>query len=84
MAGMTFLQRVTDFTYQHILPTLVDNVNGSNILFARTLAKPTDWLGPVIYQNITTGNSITGGSYAGTLGREFGVGRYHAWRRLCC
>lgn len=65
MAGMTFLQRVTDFTYQHILPTLVDNVNNANILFARTLAKPTDWLGPTMWQNITTSNSVTGGSYSG-------------------
>ena len=65
MSGMSFLQRVTDYTYQHILPTLVDNVNGSNILFARTLAKPSDWLGPTMWQNITTANSATGGSYAG-------------------
>lgn len=64
MAGMTFLQRVTDFTYQRILPTVVDNINNANILFARTLAKPTDWLGPTMWQNITTGNSTTGGSYS--------------------
>lgn len=65
MAGMSFLQRVTDFTYQKILPTLVDNINQSNILFARSLANPTTWEGPTMWQNITTANSSTGGSYSG-------------------
>lgn len=62
--GMTFQQQIQDFTYQRILPTLVDNVNNSNIEWARAFNKPEEWTGPTIWSSITTGNSTTGGSYS--------------------
>ena len=65
MAGITFQQQIQDFTYQRILPTLVDNVNNSNILWARGFNKPETWTGPTIWSSITTANSPTGGSYSG-------------------
>lgn len=64
MSGITFQQQIQDFTYQRILPTLVDNVNNSNILWDRAFAKPETWEGPTIWSSITTGNSVTGGSYS--------------------
>lgn len=65
MAGISFVQQISDFTYQRILPTLVDNVNNSNIGWARAFNKPETWTGPVIWSNFTTANSATGGSYSG-------------------
>lgn len=65
MAGISFVQQIQDFTYQRILPTLVDNINNSNILWARGFQKPETWIGPQIWQSITTANSSTGGSYSG-------------------
>lgn len=63
--GMTFQQQIQDFTYQRILPTLVDNVNNSNIEWARAFSQPEEWTGPTIWSSITTANSSTGGSYSG-------------------
>lgn len=65
MAGITFQQQIQDFTYQRILPTLVDNVNNSNILWARGFNQPETWTGPTIWSSLTTANSATGGSYSG-------------------
>lgn len=65
MAGITFQQQIQDFTYQRILPTLVDNINNSNILWARAFNKPETWTGPTIWSSITTANSTTGGAYSG-------------------
>lgn len=65
MSGITFQQQIQDFTYQRILPTLVDNVNNSNILWARGFNKPETWTGPTIWSSLTTANSQTGGSYSG-------------------
>jgi len=65
MAGISFVQQISDFTYQRILPTLVDNVNNSNIGWSRAFSKPETWTGPVIWSNFTTANSATGGSYSG-------------------
>ncbi len=65
MAGISFVQQISDFTYQRILPTLVDNVNNSNILWARAFNQPETWTGPVLWSNLTTANSSTGGSYSG-------------------
>lgn len=65
MPGITFQQQIQDFTYQRILPTLVDNVNNSNILWARAFNKPETWTGPTIWSSITTANSTTGGPYSG-------------------
>lgn len=64
MAGITFQQQIQDFTYQKILPTVIDNVNNSNILWARAFSKPETWTGPTIWSSLTTQNSPTGGSYA--------------------
>jgi hypothetical protein len=72
MAGISFVQQIQDFTYQRILPTLVDNVNNSNILWARAMSKPETWTGPVIWSNITVANSSTGGFYSNM--DEFAVG----------
>lgn len=65
MAGITFQQQIQDFTYQRILPTLVDNVNNSNILWARGFNQPETWTGPTIWSSLTTANSATGGPYSG-------------------
>lgn len=65
MSGITFQQQIQDFTYQRILPTLVDNVNNSNILWARAFNKPETWTGPTIWSSLTTANAQTGGSYSG-------------------
>lgn len=65
MAGITFQQQIQDFTYQRILPTLVDNVNNSNILWARGFNKPETFTGVALWSNLTTANSQTGGSYSG-------------------
>lgn len=65
MSGITFQQQIQDFTYQRILPTLVDNVNNSNIEWARAFNKPETWEGTTIWSSITTANSNTGGSYSG-------------------
>lgn len=65
MSGITFQQQIQDFTYQRILPTLVDNVNQSNIEWARAFDKPETWEGPTIWSSITTANSVTGGAYSG-------------------
>lgn len=65
MAGISFVQQISDFTYQRILPTLVDNINNSNILWARAFQRPETWTGPTLWSNITTANSSTGGSYSG-------------------
>lgn len=64
MSGIQFQQQIQDFTYQRILPTLVDNVNNSNILWARAFNKPETWTGPTIWSSLTTANSATGGSYS--------------------
>jgi hypothetical protein len=65
MAGISFQQQIQDFTYQRILPTLVDNVNNSNILWARGFNQPETWTGPTIWSSLTTANSATGASYSG-------------------
>lgn len=65
MPGITFQQQIQDFTYQRILPTLVDNINNSNILWARAFQKPETWTGVSIWTSLTTANSSTGGSYSG-------------------
>ena len=65
MAGMVFTDRVTDITYQKILPSIVDQINNSNIFLARVLSKPGTWLGVTVNQPIETANSTTGGSFSG-------------------
>lgn len=65
MAGTIFTDRVADITYQEILPSIVDQINNSNILFAKVLSKPGTWKGVTMNQPITIANSNTGGSFAG-------------------
>jgi hypothetical protein len=64
MAGITFTDRVTDITYQEILPSVVDQINNSNILMAKVLSKPSTWRGVTENQPITIANSSTGGSFS--------------------
>lgn len=65
MAGITFTDRVVDITYQEILPSVVDQINNSNILMAKVLSKPGTWRGVTENQPITIANSTTGGSFSG-------------------
>lgn len=64
MAGITFTDRVVDITYQEILPSVVDQINNSNILMAKVLSKPSTWRGVTENQPITIANSSTGGSFS--------------------
>lgn len=65
MSGTIFTDRVATITYQEILPSIVDQYNNSNILFAKTLSKPGTWKGVTMNQPIQTANSNTGGSFSG-------------------
>lgn len=65
MAGTVFTDRVADITYQEILPSVVDQINNSNILLAKVLSKPGTWKGATENQPITIANSSTGGSFSG-------------------
>jgi len=65
MAGMVFTDRVTDITYQEILPTIVDQINNSNVFTAMVLTQPGSWRGVYETQPIEIANSTTGGSFAG-------------------
>lgn len=65
MAGMVFTDRVVDITYQEILPSIVDQINNSNVFMARVLSKPGTWRGVTENQPIETANSTTGGSFSG-------------------
>lgn len=66
MAGMNFLERVTDITYQRILPRMTDQINNSNIFASILLNKPGEWSGgPYVSAPIMVANSQTGGSFSG-------------------
>lgn len=65
MAGITFTDRVSDITYQEIMPSVVDQINNSNILMAKILNKPSTWRGIAMTQPISIANSTTGGSFSG-------------------
>lgn len=65
MAGMTFTDRVADITYQDILPSIVDQINNSNVFMARTLNRPGTWKGIYEAQPVEIANSTTGGSFSG-------------------
>lgn len=62
---MVFTDRVVDITYQEILPSIVDQINNSNIFMAKVLSKPATWRGVTENQPIETANSTTGGSFSG-------------------
>jgi hypothetical protein len=62
---MIFTDRINNITYQQILPSIVDQVNNSNVLTARVLSKPIKWKGTSYQQPITVANSATGGAFDG-------------------
>ena len=62
---MIFTDRVNDITYQEILPSIVDQINNSNVFTARVLSNPKKWRGTSLQQPITIANSNTGGSFDG-------------------
>lgn len=62
---MVFTDRVVDITYQEILPSIVDQINNSNVFMSLVLTKPATWAGVTENQPIETANSSTGGSFAG-------------------
>jgi hypothetical protein len=65
MSGQIFTNRVTDITYQYILPALVDNVSNSNVFTSKLLSKTIDWEGVSYNVPIQTAFSTTGGSFNG-------------------
>lgn len=62
---MVFTDRVNDITYQEILPSIVDQINNSNVFTARVLSNVKNWRGTTTQQPITIANSTTGGSFDG-------------------
>jgi hypothetical protein len=63
---MIFNNRVTDITYQEILPSLVDQINNSNVFTARVLQSfVSPWKGIAELQPVQIANSTTGGSFSG-------------------
>lgn len=65
MAGQIFTDRVTDITYQYILPVLVDNVSNSNVFTSKVLSNTIDWEGISYNVPIQTAFSTTGGPFNG-------------------
>ncbi len=65
MAGQIFTDRITDITYQYILPVLVDNVSNSNVFTSKLLSNTIDWEGITYNVPIQTAFSTTGGSFNG-------------------
>lgn len=62
---MVFSERVTNITYNDIMPSIVDFVNNSNIFTARMTSNPKNWKGATEQQPIAIANSTTGGSFDG-------------------
>lgn len=65
MAGIQLPARVSDITYQDIMPSIVDQINNSTVFLARVLNKPGKWRGTYEQQPIETANSVTGGFFSG-------------------
>lgn len=65
MAGQVFNNRLTDITYQYILPVLVDGVSNSNVWSSRLLSNYEDWEGVTYNVPVQTAFSTTGGSFNG-------------------
>ena len=65
MAGQIFNDRLTDITYQYILPVLVDGVSNSNVWTSRLLSNYEDWEGVTYNVPVQTAFSTTGGSFNG-------------------
>lgn len=64
---MIFNNRITDITYNKILPTVVDTKNDGSPATSRTLgtALATTWVGHTMNQTIQIDNDSTGGSFDG-------------------
>lgn len=62
---MKFSEKVTEFTYNEILPNVVDLVNNSNILTSRVTSNPKNWKGKTISQPVRVANSTTGTAFDG-------------------
>lgn len=64
---MVFNDRVTDITYNKILPKVVDTTNDSNVFTARVLGSQMrrTWTGHTMNQVIQIDNDSTGGSFDG-------------------
>lgn len=68
---MIFTDRINDITYQQILPSIIDQVNNSNVFTSRVLSNRgagsalTAWKGTSYQQPITIANSGTGGAFDG-------------------
>jgi hypothetical protein len=65
MAGQIFTNRLTDITYQYILPVLIDGVSNSNVFTSRMLSNTKDWEGVTYNVPVQTAFSPTGGSFNG-------------------
>lgn len=65
MAGAAFSNRLTDITYQYILPILTDGVSNSNVFTARMLSNTEDWEGVSFQVPVQVAFSQTGGSFNG-------------------
>jgi hypothetical protein len=65
MAGTVFSNRLTDITYQYILPILVDGVSNSNVFTARMLSNTEDWEGVSYQVPVQIAFAQTGGSFNG-------------------
>jgi len=65
MAGTIFSNRLTDITYQYILPVLIDGVSNSNVFTARMLSNTQDWEGVSYQVPVQIAFSQTGGSFNG-------------------
>lgn len=65
MAGQIFTDRVTDITYQYILPVLVDNISNSNVFTSKVLSNTVDWEGISYNIPVQMAFSTTGGSFNG-------------------
>lgn len=64
---MVFNNRITDITYNKILPKVVDTKNDSNVFTARTLGihMRRSWIGHTMNEVIQIDNDSTGGSFDG-------------------
>lgn len=64
---MVFNNRITDITYNKILPKIVDTKNDSNVFTARMLGDQLrrSWVGTVMNEVIQIDNDSTGGSFDG-------------------
>jgi hypothetical protein len=65
MAGIEFSQRVSNITYQELIPRLVDQINNSNIWTARLLSDVKEWTGVTLNMPIEVANSTTGDFFTG-------------------